>query len=228
APDALSRRLSCAGHRAADALHCLRHRPAQALSPQPATGSRHHRKLLDIALLGRGTSIRLRTDAALQHRQSFVVHPAESPLAAGRPVLGARFGPGNHRKFAVVREWPARHRPSDTVPGRENLTMPSVSLEQLGAASLWFAGFVGVLFVGSLLLPGRVKKGAAAPNGCRPRYKLNGLLLCALVLAGVGAASVSGMLPLAMAAPHFWALFIVANIFAFGLATVLFLKRSRD
>lgn len=103
----------------------------------------------------------------------------------------------------------------------------ALSLESLGIATALFGGFVVFLFIGSRALPGRRVQGARLPSGEVRTYKLNGLALYLLVLALVGAGEWTGWISLAILHAHFPALFVVANVFAFGLTGVLYLAGRR-
>jgi delta14-sterol reductase len=104
------------------------------------------------------------------------------------------------------------------------MSMEPVSLSSLGLAVLLVGGFVAALFLGSLVVPGPVREGAVLPDGSRRRYRLNGLRLFLLVAVGVAAGSALRVFSLTVLLTHFWALFIVANVFALGLTLALYLK----
>ena len=67
-----------------------------------------------------------------------------------------------------------------------------LSLAEILSASAGYAGFVALLFVGSLLLPGPVREGALRPDGTRQRYKLNGFALFGATLLVAAAAELQG------------------------------------
>ena len=86
--------------------------------------------------------------------------------------------------------------------------------------------FVGVLFLGSVLLPGRRVAGPDVEGKSRT-YKLNGLALF-LIAAIVGClAQVSGRFSLSVLHTHFVALFVAANGFAFALSGWLYYRGAR-
>ena len=89
--------------------------------------------------------------------------------------------------------------------------------------------FVGVLFLGSMLLPGHR---VAGPNleGKSRAYKLNGLALFLIVVMVVCLAQVFGWFSLSVLHTHFAALFVAANGFAFALSGWLYYRgaRARD
>ena len=87
-------------------------------------------------------------------------------------------------------------------------------------------GFIVFLFLGSIALPGRVLQGPEV-NGEIPTYKLNGLLLFLLTMAGACIAQFAGLFSLSTLQTHFAALFIVANLFAFILSGWLYWRGVR-
>lgn len=89
-------------------------------------------------------------------------------------------------------------------------------------ATLLFVGFVGALFLGSMFLPGRIVQGPVIADGSQPSYRLNGLLLFLVVIAGV--VVVTAMPGVSMAGIYdvFWELFIVANVFSIALTLYLY------
>ena len=108
---------------------------------------------------------------------------------------------------------------------------PSVLLAALSGSALLNAaammlGFVGVLFLGSMFLPGRRITGPDFDG--KPRvYKSNGLTLFLLVAAMAGLGQVSGWFSLSALHTHFLALFVVANVFAFVLSAFLYYRGAR-
>ena len=83
--------------------------------------------------------------------------------------------------------------------------------------------FVAVLFLGSMLLPGRRIAGPDAEGGQRV-YKLNGLALFLAAALAAGFAQAFGWFSLSVLHTHFAALFVAANGFAFALAGWLYLR----
>ncbi len=77
-----------------------------------------------------------------------------------------------------------------------------------------FAVFTGALFAGSILAPGRQVKGPEI-DGKPITYKLNGLTLLLFTAVAAGVAQVTGAFSLSALYTHFFALFAVANLFAF-------------
>ena len=95
----------------------------------------------------------------------------------------------------------------------------------LEAAALLLA-FVVALFVGSMVVPGR-RLTPTGPAGAQ-RTKLNGLALFAIVVAAAAIGQVAGWFSLATLHARFAALFVAANVFAFGLAGWLYWRAARE
>ncbi len=95
----------------------------------------------------------------------------------------------------------------------------------LEAAALLLA-FVVALFVGSMVVPGR-RLTPTGPAGAQ-RTKLNGLALFAIVVAAAAIGQVAGWFSLATLHTRFAALFVAANVFAFGLAGWLYWRAARE
>ena len=100
-----------------------------------------------------------------------------------------------------------------------------LSLNGLLQVGLGLSGFVAILSIGSILLPGRVHEGASRPEGSRLKYKLNGLLLFLLVIAGALGGERIGLFSLASIPPRMPALLAVANVFAFAASIALMLRK---
>jgi delta14-sterol reductase len=91
-------------------------------------------------------------------------------------------------------------------------------------AGIGITVLIALLFLGSILLPGRMEEGAARPDGSRQKYKLNGFLLFLLVMIGALAGDWAGLFSLASIPPRLPALFVAANIFAFAASIALMLR----
>ncbi len=98
----------------------------------------------------------------------------------------------------------------------------SLTARELGLGALLFLAFVVVLFVASLVIPGRAEDGVLLPDGRRERYRLNGFALFLLTAA----AAVAFPSALLSVHDHFWGIFIAANVFGFGFPVYL-LARGR-
>ena len=103
----------------------------------------------------------------------------------------------------------------------------SVSGAHLLEATAIFLGFVAVLLLGSRWLPGREETGGPDLDGVTRTYRLNGLPLFLVVLLLAVLGDVFGVMSLSVLHTHFAELFIVANIFAFGLTAVLYYQAAR-
>lgn len=104
------------------------------------------------------------------------------------------------------------------------LTM--VTEQSLLEAAGMFSVFVGVLFVGSVLVPGCRIEGPDMEGNSRV-YKLNGLALFLITVFVAGLVQTFGWFSLSVLYSHFAALFLVANIFAFLLAGWLYIQAAR-
>jgi delta14-sterol reductase len=102
------------------------------------------------------------------------------------------------------------------------------SRERLLVAALLFLGFIAVVFAGSIILPGPKHAGAVLADGSRKTYKLNGLALFLLLASAMVAAHQFEWFPLSVVHRHFWALFAVADVFAFVLTLALYVKGRRQ
>ncbi len=106
------------------------------------------------------------------------------------------------------------------------LTLPTLSGGMLIEAAVMMAAFLVFLFLGSTLLPGR--KITGPDLGEKPiTYKLNGLALLLMTALAVALAQLFGWFSLSVLHSHFFALFVVANGFAFALSAWLFWRGHR-
>ncbi len=103
-----------------------------------------------------------------------------------------------------------------------------VTAAHLLHAALGYLGFVLLLFLGSIALPGLRRLGFPQPSGARKKYKLSGLLLFLLTTAVVLIGTFFFGLSLSPVLSHFWSLFLVANLVAFAWAAQLFLSGRRS
>ncbi|MGM0576139.1 MAG: DUF1295 domain-containing protein [Myxococcota bacterium] len=85
-------------------------------------------------------------------------------------------------------------------------------------------GFLAFLFVGSRLVPGRTIQGVELEDGTRKSYTLNGLWLFLLSLGVAGLGQWQGWWSLSGLVERFAPLFVVTNVFAFGLTFLLWLQ----
>ena len=107
-----------------------------------------------------------------------------------------------------------------------HLPLSSLSGPGLLEAAAMLLVFVGILFAGSILLPGR-RAGGSELEGKTITYKLNGLALFLLTAAVGSLAQVFGWFSLSALYTHFAALFVVANVFAFALSGWLCWRGAR-
>ncbi|WP_375511672.1 hypothetical protein [uncultured Nostoc sp.] len=106
-----------------------------------------------------------------------------------------------------------------------NHLLNSMTPASLGYASLMFVSFMAAMFLGTIFLPGKVYASCLQPNNTRKSYKLNGLLLFMITTFSVVAFTLLFHFSLASLSNYFWSLFIVANLFAFTLTGILYVKR---
>ena len=106
------------------------------------------------------------------------------------------------------------------------LSVLALSGASLLAAAVMVAVFIGALFAGSMFLPGRRVKGPEL-GGETITYRLNGLALLLLTVLAAGAAQVTGVFSLSSLYRHFFALFVVANLFAFAFSGWLYWRGVR-
>lgn len=104
----------------------------------------------------------------------------------------------------------------------------SITIVSLCYATLMFVGFMIVMFVGTMFLPGKVHQGCLLSDGDRKSYKLNGLLLFIVTTCAIALLTQVFHLSLAPLHTYFWSLFIVANLFAFTLTGILYAKAKHQ
>jgi Delta14-sterol reductase len=102
-----------------------------------------------------------------------------------------------------------------------------VTVQSLWVAAQMVLGFVGAMFVGSMVLPGLERSGYALPTGGRLEYKLTGMSLFFVTHVAVAVATFGFGVSLSPIATHFWSLFIVANALAFVWTAALYLHGRR-
>ncbi|HEY1338122.1 MAG TPA: hypothetical protein VGF59_11465 [Bryobacteraceae bacterium] len=102
-----------------------------------------------------------------------------------------------------------------------SLSFAPLTIHGLLEALLAESAFILLLAAGSLMLPGRVHAGAPGPDGGRPLYKLNGLLLFVLIIGGALVGEWAGVVRLAGIPPRLPALLVAANALAFSGAAIL-------
>lgn len=103
--------------------------------------------------------------------------------------------------------------------------LASMTVANLVTATVVFAVFMLVLFLGSLWLPGREEQGMPQPDGSRLTYKLNGLLLMILVLVALGIGTFAWGWSLSWLARNFWPMFVVVNLFSIALTLILTIQQ---
>ncbi len=102
-----------------------------------------------------------------------------------------------------------------------------MSEQTLWAGAVMCVGFVLVLFVGSIVLPGLERLGYKQPNGRRKPYKLSGMTLFFMAHIAVGVGTFAAGWSLAPVVERFWGLFAAANVVAFVVSAALFVSGRR-
>ncbi len=105
--------------------------------------------------------------------------------------------------------------------------LPMLSVGMLLAAAAMLAVFVAALFVGSMVVPGRRITGPEL-EGKSISYKLNGLSLFVLTAIVAALAQLLGWFSLSVLNTHFFALFVVTNVFAFAFSGWLYWRAARS
>jgi delta14-sterol reductase len=98
--------------------------------------------------------------------------------------------------------------------------MIAPSLDTVLLAGLGVIGFVVLLFLGSMVLPGRAETGVAHEEGKPAQYRLNGFALFLVTVAVAAGCELAG-LRLGRMIEHFWSLLVAANILAFAVSFLL-------
>ena len=101
----------------------------------------------------------------------------------------------------------------------------SLSPGGLLAAAAMTLAFVGVLFLGSKVVPGRRLAGPEIAGRSRT-YTFNGLALFLMTAVGVCLAQTFGLFSLSALYTHFAALFVAANVFAFAFSAWLYFRKT--
>lgn len=102
-----------------------------------------------------------------------------------------------------------------------------VTANSLGTATWMVLGFIGILFVGAIVLPGLERRGFRLPNGETKEYKLYGMTFFFLLHIALGIATFGFGISLTPIVQHFWSLFIVANVIAIAWALALYMYGKR-
>ncbi len=106
------------------------------------------------------------------------------------------------------------------------IRVSALSVDSVLAAAGMLLVFIGILLVGSILLPGRRVAGPEI-DGRSPAYKLNGLGLFLTVALAAGLAQISGWFSLAVLHTQFAALCVAANLFACAASGWLWWRGGR-
>lgn len=98
----------------------------------------------------------------------------------------------------------------------------------LADAALWVSAFIALLFLGSIVLPGRRHLGQPLADGTRRTYKINGLVLFAATHVVLALGVTLGGWSLTPLVTHFWSVFLVANAWAVAISLYLFVAGRRQ
>src|SRR5687767_1722654 len=104
--------------------------------------------------------------------------------------------------------------------------LPIFDAGNLVTGTALVSGFVIVLFLLSLAVPGPTRQGASLEGGARLQYKLNGLYIVLLILAGLALGAVLDIFSLSVLHRYFWGLFVGANLLSLLMTAAL--MRARD
>src|SRR5574341_1679343 len=102
-----------------------------------------------------------------------------------------------------------------------------VTAKSLATATWMVLGFIGVLFVGAIVLPGLERRGYPLPNGETKDYKLYGMTFFFLMHIALGIATFGFGISLTPIVQHFWSLFIVGSVIAIVWALALYVYGKR-
>jgi Delta14-sterol reductase len=102
-----------------------------------------------------------------------------------------------------------------------------ITMGSLVTATWMVLGFIGMLFVCALVLPGLERRGYPLPNGEQKDYKLHGMTFFFLLHIAVGIAIFGFSISFTPIVRHFWSLFIVANVIAMLWALALYAYGKR-
>jgi Delta14-sterol reductase len=102
------------------------------------------------------------------------------------------------------------------------------TITQLAEAGLMVIGFLMLLWIASLRLPGKTVAGATQVDNSQKLYKLNGLTLFMGSTIAIAITILGFHWSLLPIYTHFWSLFIIANLVAVIVTGLLYLKGKRS
>ncbi|MCA9637539.1 MAG: hypothetical protein KC420_16040 [Myxococcales bacterium] len=111
----------------------------------------------------------------------------------------------------------------------EAVAIPStLTLSSVLWATLGLGGFIGGLFLATMILPGKVHRGLPTPAGERRYYKLNGMALWVLThMVVIGATLTLGLSLSPLVTTWFWPLLVAANLISIAASLWLYLGGKR-
>jgi delta14-sterol reductase len=95
-------------------------------------------------------------------------------------------------------------------------------LERLALATAAWLAFVALLFVASLVLPGRVAYGRTRADGSARRYRLNGFAVFVASVTVVAVTTALGLWSPSIVLRHIWPLCIISNVAALIASALLY------
>ena len=107
------------------------------------------------------------------------------------------------------------------------LTLP-VTASTLWTATQMVVGYLAVMFLGALVLPGLERLGYEMTEGRRASYKLTGMTLFFVAHLAVAVATFGFGISLSPIITHFWSLFVVTNVVAVLWTVALYAWGRRD
>src|SRR2546429_9307304 len=93
--------------------------------------------------------------------------------------------------------------------------MKSMTIENLMMASALWLGFLALLFVLRIVVPGPVHHGQKLADGTRKAYKLNAFYILLIVCAAIAVGQVTHLFSLSIVHRLVWPLVVVVNVVAF-------------
>ncbi len=100
----------------------------------------------------------------------------------------------------------------------------TLDLRSIVLGSLLFVGFLVLMFVLTIVVPGKKQEGAVLADGTRRVYKLNGLAILIVTALLLGGGQLLHLFTLSVIEDNFLGLFLAANVISFGGTFWLWLR----